>query len=164
MASFLPVRPFGFPRTLRVFGGQTGYSQSLDCISASRAVHAIPTSRPQHRCRCVLSCVRFYPFTEAQWHLTQAFLPFSMSKRKGPFSPLNLLIQRLHSVALLWRSPTLRVWLPSQRLPLLFPPLHPSFRIQRSWASPCKAFLLLRDPKRCFHLPFRSCALRGTHI
>jgi hypothetical protein len=78
MASFLPVRPFGFPRTLRVFGGQTGYSQSLDCISASRAVHAIPTSRPQLRRPWVFFCLRFYPSTKAHGHLTQASLPFSI--------------------------------------------------------------------------------------
>jgi hypothetical protein len=85
-----------------------------------------------------------------------------MSKLRGPSSSLNLLIQRLQNLALLWRSSTLRVWLPSQRFYKLSEPLHPSFRIQRSWALPCKALLLLRDPKKSFLSSFRSCASRET--
>jgi hypothetical protein len=125
MASFLPVRPFGFPRTLRVFGGRTGYIRSLVCISASPAVYAISTYRPQLRGSWFPFCLRFNPKTKAHEHLTQASRPFSIFGRKGPSSPLNLSIQRLHSVALLWRSSTLRVWLPSQRLPSSFRPRIP---------------------------------------
>jgi hypothetical protein len=64
----------------------------------------------------------FYTTSSTQRHLTQASLPFSMSKRKGPSFPLNLSTQRLQNVARLWRSSTLRVWLPSQRLPSSFRP------------------------------------------
>ena len=35
----------------------------------------------------------------------------------------------------------------------LFQPWSPSFRTQHSWASPCKAFLLFRDPKKRFRSP-----------
>lgn len=67
----------------------------------------------------------FDPFREVHKPLTQASSPFSMSKRKGPFCPPSLSTQRLQNVALLWRSSTLRVWLPSQRLPRSFRPRIP---------------------------------------
>jgi hypothetical protein len=158
MASFLPVRPFGFPRTLRVFGGQTGYCQSLGSISASRAVHAIPTSRPQHCCPWVLFCLRFDPSTKAHGHLTQAFLPFSMSNLGGPFCPLHLWMERLQNVALLWRSSALRVWLPSQRFPRSPKPWTPLSGPNAPGFRPAKlcSFFVIRSGVST--QPLRSCA------
>jgi hypothetical protein len=72
------------------------------------------------------------------------------------FSPF-LAKKRLGSVALLPKSPVLRVWLPSRRRQRL-KPLKASFSSQRSWASPYKAFFLFRDRMTLSNHPFRSYA------
>jgi len=68
----------------------------------------------------------------------------------------RLLRSRPKSVALNFKSPTLRVWLPSQRSPYL-PSLGTSHP-QRSWASLFRAFLHLHDRIRVSTHSLRSCA------
>lgn len=68
---------------------------------------------------------------------------------------------RLNSVALLPRSPVLRVWLPSLRCELQ-KPLEASFSPQHSWDSPFRAFLLIRDLLRLTSQNLRPCAFPGN--
>jgi len=64
--------------------------------------------------------------------------------------------RRLNSFALPFRSPILRVWLPS-RWTQRPEPLKASFSSQRSWASPFRAFLLSSDHVAVSSNPLRSC-------
>lgn len=65
-------------------------------------------------------------------------------RTQGPFFSLHRPMKRLENVALLPRSPVLRVWLPSLRCQPL-KSLEASFSPQRSWDSPFRALLLLHD-------------------
>jgi hypothetical protein len=76
-------------------------------------------------------------------------VPFSSTISAALFFTSGDFLKRPNRVALRFRSPVLRVWLPSRRSQLAHIP-RASFSSRHSWASPFRALLLFGDRKESF--------------
>jgi hypothetical protein len=145
MACVLPFRPWLSP-VLRVFGSRTAWNQSTDS-SLILSCTSVPPQRLSPKLVAFLKklgrpCLlrkapRFSP------------RPFSMSKPDSPFSH-RACARRLKGIATPFKSPVLRVWLPSRRRQPSSP-RERFFSSPHSWASPSRAFLRSWGPRMISH-------------
>jgi hypothetical protein len=133
MACVRPFRPW-FSPALRVFSTRTAQNQSTDSLLVLSC-----TSAPPQRLspKLVASYKKLGRPCLLQKAPRFSLLPFSISKPDSPFFPGSR--RCLKDTAISFRSPVLRVWLPSRRCQPSSP-RECCFNSPHSWALPSRAF------------------------